>query len=117
MSSTVEVASRLGLSHRAVSLWAKRWYGPVGSGNPRCLEPSDLLVARAWQVLHGQAPRWDPRREQLCTLAEEAIRMRPRRWLLVCAERAETFDEAEDAAVALAEGWSFAWLIDLWSTP
>lgn len=118
MTGTVELAERLGLSQGTVSRWARIWHGDHGSGNHHVLDPSDPLVARAWQVLHGSAHRRDARRELLCVLAEEAVRMRPRRWLVIGTEGAETFDEAEDAAAALgAGGWRFAWVIDLWSTP
>lgn len=118
MIGTVEVAERLGVSHRIVVGWAQRWYGPVGSGCPQVLEPGDVLVARAWQVLHGGSPHRDPQRELLCVMAEEAIRMRPRRWLLINAERAETYDTAEDAGDAWwAAPTPSATLIDLWSLP
>lgn len=60
---------------------------------------------------------WQPPSRYL--RVESVIRANPRRWLLFDDARAETFDDAEDAAIAWL--WSHdtpaATCIDLWSVP
>lgn len=119
--TTWSLARWLSVPYRTVARWAVEWQGKVGSGNERRLTTSDLLVGRAWYVIEGNPPTSGTSTAVLAQrrLAEEAIRRDPRRWLLIDERRAETFDGAEDAAIAWL--WSHdtpaATLIDLWSVP
>lgn len=120
--TTGQVARDLGVDPMTVLRWAIEWHGRTGHRHRHRLTPTDALVARAWYVIDGNPPTRGgcvaPGGPERRRLAEVAVRRSPKRWLLVSAQSAETYDEAEDAARAwLDSAQPAAQLIDLYSVP
>ncbi len=73
----------------------------------------DMMVARAVRHLTGH-PAGRPATAERREVVERAVRRRPRRWICVTADSAETFDDAPAAAAAwLTRQDRSATLIDL----
>lgn len=111
---TVAAARMLGADVATVARWCWHFYPRVGSGGRYGLTHVDLMVMRAWKALQGppggEQQGSADRGQALRSLAENAIRVEPRRWLLLNRDGAQTFDEAEHAAAHMT---GVGWLIDL----
>lgn len=107
-----QIADDCGVAYETVARWAQRWHGEVGSGVYRTYTEVDARVARAWVVIDRERPGQNGL--LLCTLAETAIRHRPRRWLALSMVGASTHDTAAEAVQEWRpDRYPFVRLIDL----
>lgn len=113
--TTAELAERCDVTFETIRRWNDKWQGP----SRLQFTETDAKVARAWTVINniGDPHCKVPNGLLLRTLAETAIRHRPRRWLALSAVGASTHETAEDAVRAWADhGHVFVRLIDLEAT-
>jgi hypothetical protein len=110
--TTAELAERCDVTYETVRRWSKQWQVPEQIHHT----DADAKVARAWAVIDciGDPHCKTPNALLLRTLAETAIRYRPRRWLALSAVGASMHDTAADAVKAWEDhGHVFVRLIDL----
>jgi hypothetical protein len=109
--TTAELADRCDVTWETVRRWEKQW-----AGERSRFSDTDAKVAKAWAVIEciGDPHTPAPNGQLLRTLAETAIRYRPRRWLALSAVGASMHDTAADAVRAWQDhGYVFVRLIDL----